>query len=380
MTQQTKPNLRQRILGLIRSETVLCVAVVLALASMIAVPPSPGYAGYIDWDTLALLFSLMAVMKGFQKLGLFTYLGSRLLKRTATTRKMIFVLVFLPFVLSMVITNDVSLITFVPFGLIVLRMIGREKLVVPVVVLQTVAANLGSMMTPMGNPQNLYLYAQSGMGFGRFCLLMLPYGALSAVCLAVLVICLKSTPVSGASVETKLGSARGLLCCAAGFGLCLLGIFNIVPPLAIAAITLVFLLVADRKLLASVDYSLLGTFVAFFIFVGNLGNIAVFQNFLASLLEHNVVLVAVLASQVISNVPAALLLSGFTDHWAELMVGCNLGGLGTLIASMASLISYKFVVKDYPEQKRRYLFWFTVCNLGLLVALVLLDFLLKAIG
>lgn len=380
MTQQTKPNLRQRILGLIRSETVLCVAVVLALASMIAVPPSPGYAEYIDWDTLALLFSLMAVMKGFQKLGLFTYLGSRLLQRTATTRKMIFVLVFLPFVLSMVITNDVSLITFVPFGLIVLRMIGREKLVVPVVVLQTVAANLGSMMTPMGNPQNLYLYAQSGMGFGRFCLLMLPYGALSAVCLAVLVICLKSTPVSGASVETKLGSARGLLCCAAGFGLCLLGIFNIVPPLAIAAITLVFLLVADRKLLASVDYSLLGTFVAFFIFVGNLGNIAVFQNFLASLLEHNVVLVAVLASQVISNVPAALLLSGFTDHWAELMVGCNLGGLGTLIASMASLISYKFVVKDYPEQKRRYLFWFTVCNLGLLVALVLLDFLLKAIG
>ena len=379
MTQQTKPNLRQRILGLIRSETVLCVAVVLALASMIAVPPSPGYAGYIDWDTLAMLFSLMAVMKGFQKLGLFTWLGSRLLQRTATTRKMICVLVFLPFVLSMVITNDVSLITFVPFGLIVLRMIGQEKLVVPLVVLQTVAANLGSMMTPMGNPQNLYLYAQSGMGFGRFCLLMLPYGALSAVCLAVLVICLKSTPVSGASVETKLGGTRGLLCCAAGFGLCLLGIFNIIPPLAIAAVTLVFLLFVDRKLLASVDYSLLGTFVAFFIFVGNLGNISVFQNFLASLLEHNVVLVAVLASQVISNVPAALLLSGFTDHWAELMVGCNLGGLGTLIASMASLISYKFVVKDYPEQKRRYLFWFTVCNLGLLLALVLLDFLLKAI-
>lgn len=380
MIQQTKRNLRQRALRFIRSETVLCVAVVLALASMIAVPPSPGYAGYIDWDTLALLFSLMAVMKGFQKLGLFTYLGSRLLQRTASTRKMVFVLVFLPFVLSMVITNDVSLITFVPFGLIVLRMIGREKLVVPVVVLQTVAANLGSMMTPMGNPQNLYLYAQSEMGFGRFCLLMLPYGVLSAVCLAVLVLCLKSVPVSGASVETKLGGARGLVCCAAGFGLCLLGIFNIVPPLAIAAVTLVFLLFADRKLLASVDYSLLGTFVAFFIFVGNLGNIAIFQNFLASLLEHNVVLVSVLASQVISNVPAALLLSGFTDHWAELMVGCNLGGLGTLIASMASLISYKFVVKDYPEQKRRYLFWFTVCNLGLLVALVLLDFLLKAIG
>lgn len=380
MTVQTNHKFRQKLLGFFRSETVLCVAVVLALASMIAVPPSPAYAGYIDWDTLAMLFSLMAVMKGFQKLGLFTYLGNRLLKHTATSRKMVFVLVFLPFVLSMVITNDVSLITFVPFGLIVLRMIGQEQLAVPLVVLQTVAANLGSMMTPMGNPQNLYLYAKSGMSFGQLCGLMLPYVAASAICLVVLVAFIKSVPVHGVAVETGLGKPRALVCCTVGFGLCLLGIFNIVPPLAIAAVTLVFLLFADRKLLASVDYSLLGTFVAFFIFVGNLGNISIFQNFLASLLKHNVVLVSVLASQVTSNVPAALLLSGFTDHWRDLIVGCNLGGLGTLIASMASLISYKFVVKDYPDQKRSYLLWFTLCNVVLLVVLLALDFLLKAIG
>lgn len=380
MTEQTTHNFKQKILSFLRGETVLCVAVVLALASMIAVPPGPGYAGYIDWDTLAMLFSLMAVMKGFQKLGLFTYLGNRLLKRTATSRRMVFVLVFLPFVLSMVITNDVSLITFVPFGLIVLRMIGQEKLAVPLVVLQTVAANLGSMMTPMGNPQNLYLYAKSGMTFGQLCGLMLPYVVASAICLVVLASFTKSVPVHGVAVETGLGKPKALVCCAIGFGLCLLGIFNIIPPLAIAAVTLVFLLFADRKLLASVDYSLLGTFVAFFIFVGNLGNISIFQNFLASLLKHNVVLVSVLASQVTSNVPAALLLSGFTDHWRDLIVGCNLGGLGTLIASMASLISYKFVVKDYPEQKRHYLLWFTLCNVALLAVLVGLDFLLKAIG
>ena len=380
MTEQTTHNFKQKILSFLRGETVLCVAVVLALASMIAVPPGPGYAGYIDWDTLAMLFSLMAVMKGFQKLGLFTYLGNRLLKRTATSRRMVFVLVFLPFVLSMVITNDVSLITFVPFGLIVLRMIGQEKLAVPLVVLQTVAANLGSMMTPMGNPQTLYLYAKSGMTFGQLCGLMLPYVVASAICLVVLVSFTKSVPVHGVAVETGLGKPKALVCCAIGFGLCLLGIFNIIPPLAIAAVTLVFLLFADRKLLASVDYSLLGTFVAFFIFVGNLGNISIFQNFLASLLKHNVVLVSVLASQVTSNVPAALLLSGFTDHWRDLIVGCNLGGLGTLIASMASLISYKFVVKDYPEQKRHYLLWFTLCNVALLAVLVGLDFLLKAIG
>ena len=380
MTEQTTHNFKQKILSFLRGETVLCVAVVLALASMIAVPPGPGYADYIDWDTLAMLFSLMAVMKGFQKLGLFTYLGNRLLKRTATSRRMVFVLVFLPFVLSMVITNDVSLITFVPFGLIVLRMIGQEKLAVPLVVLQTVAANLGSMMTPMGNPQNLYLYAKSGMTFGQLCGLMLPYVVASAICLVVLVSFTKSVPVHGVAVETGLGKPKALVCCAIGFGLCLLGIFNIIPPLAIAAVTLVFLLFADRKLLASVDYSLLGTFVAFFIFVGNLGNISIFQNFLASLLKHNVVLVSVLASQVTSNVPAALLLSGFTDHWRDLIVGCNLGGLGTLIASMASLISYKFVVKDYPEQKRHYLLRFTLCNVALLAVLVGLDFLLKAIG
>ena len=380
MTQQTDRNVKQAILGFFRSETVLCVAVVLALASMIAVPPSPAYAGYIDWDTLAMLFSLMAVMKGFQKLGLFTYLGNRLLKRTATSRRMVFVLVFLPFVLSMVITNDVSLITFVPFGLIVLRMIGQERLAVPLVVLQTVAANLGSMMTPMGNPQNLYLYAKSGMTFGQLCGLMLPYVVASAICLMVLVVFTKSVPVHGVAVETGLGKPKALVCCAIGFGLCLLGIFNIIPPLAIAAVTLVFLLFADRNLLASVDYSLLGTFVAFFIFVGNLGNISIFQNFLASLLKHNVVLVSVLASQVTSNVPAALLLSGFTDQWRDLIVGCNLGGLGTLIASMASLISYKFVVRDYPDQKRRYLLWFTLCNVAMLAILVALNFLLKAIS
>lgn len=380
MTQQTDRNVKQAILGFFRSETVLCVAVVLALASMIAVPPSPAYAGYIDWDTLAMLFSLMAVMKGFQKLGLFTYLGNRLLKRTATSRRMVFVLVFLPFVLSMVITNDVSLITFVPFGLIVLRMIGQERLAVPLVVLQTVAANLGSMMTPMGNPQNLYLYAKSGMTFGQLCGLMLPYVVASAICLMVLVVFTKSVPVHGVAVETGLGKPKALVCCAIGFGLCLLGIFNIIPPLAIAAVTLAFLLFADRNLLASVDYSLLGTFVAFFIFVGNLGNISIFQNFLASLLKHNVVLVSVLASQVTSNVPAALLLSGFTDQWRDLIVGCNLGGLGTLIASMASLISYKFVVRDYPDQKRRYLLWFTLCNVAMLTILVAVDFLLKAIS
>ena len=144
---------------------MLSVSIVLAVVSMFFVPPGPAYVAYIDWDTLALLFSLMAVVKGFQSEGFFEYIGSGLLKRTRSTRSMAAVLVFLPFFCSTVITNDVSLITFVPFAVSVLRMARQEALAVPLIILQTLAANLGSMLTPMGNPQNLYLYAQSGMGF-----------------------------------------------------------------------------------------------------------------------------------------------------------------------------------------------------------------------
>lgn len=355
----------------LRREAVLCIAAVLAVVSSFFVPPSAAYLSYIDWDTLALLFGLMAVMKGFQREGMFVFLGNQLLKRTASSRQMILVLVFLPFVCSMVITNDVSLLTFVPFGMIVLRLAHQERLAVPLVVLQTVAANLGSMLTPMGNPQNLYLYAQSGMGFGRFCLLMAPFVLLSGVCLGGMILLRKSEPVPPVAVETRLGSRKKLAYCTAGFLLCLLGLFQVIPPVSVAVVIAVFLLIADRKVLVGIDYPLLGTFVAFFIFVGNLGSLEAFKSFLASILAEHTGLTAVLASQIISNVPAALLLSGFTANWKGLIVGCNLGGLGTLIASMASLISYKLIVREYPEQRKRYLLWFTVSNVSLLAVLLL---------
>ena len=350
-----------------RRETVLCIAGILAVISLFFVPPS---AAYLDWDTLALLFALMAVVKGFQKGGLFLWLGNRLLLRTATSRAMLFLLVFLPFFFSMLVTNDVALITFVPFGLIVLHLSGRGELAVPLVVLQTAAANLGSMLTPMGNPQNLYLYTQSGMGFADLCLLMLPYVLLSALCLTVIILLLPSGAVSQVTMEAGLGSRRVLLLSALGFALCLGSIFKLIPPLAVAAVVGGFLLLTDRKLLASVDYALLGTFIAFFVFIGNLGAVEGFRNFLASILAGHEVVVSVLASQAISNVPAALLLSGFSRQWEGLIVGCNLGGLGTLIASMASLISYKFIAREYPQRKGAYLVWFTLCNVGLLAVLL----------
>lgn len=369
-----------KLLGFLKNETVLCAAVVLAVISAFLVPPSLDYVGYIDWDTLALLFSLMAVMKGFQQAGVFVSLGSRLLGRVSTTRTMLLVLVFLPFVLSMVMTNDVSLITFVPFGMVVLKMAGQESLMIPMVVLQTVAANLGSMLTPMGNPQNLYLYAQSGLDFWSFCGIMLPYVLLSAVCLGAMILFRRSQPVQVASLEHKVQNPKEVLWCCAGFALCLLGLFNLLPPLAIAAVTAVFLLIFNHPLLAKVDYSLLLTFIAFFVFIGNVGAMEEFQSFLTSILAGYEEIVSVLASQIISNVPAALLLSGFSQQWPQLIVGCNLGGLGTLIASMASLISYKQVVREYPRQKGKYFLWFTLCNVGMLAVLLLESWLLHSFG
>lgn len=367
----------QRALGFAKSEAVLSIAALLAVGSMAAVPPDKGYLDYIDWDTLALLFSLMAVSKGLQGQGVFDALGAGLLGRLSTTRQMLLVLTFLPFFVSMLVTNDVALITFVPFGLVVLEMAGCERLAIPLVVLQTAAANLGSMLTPMGNPQNLYLYNRSGMGFLEFCALLAPYAALSAAAIALLALLPKSEAMHAAVEPEGKGSGRRIALFAALGGVCLLSIAKLLPPLAAAGLTLAVLLIADRPLLKKLDYALLATFVAFFVFIGNMGRLPAFSAFLAGALAGREVEVAVAASQVISNVPAALLLAGYSENWPALIIGCDLGGLGTLIASMASLISYKFFARRYPAQKGRYLRWFTLANVGLLALLMILYYIIR---
>ena len=353
----------QRALGFAKSEAVLSIAALLAVGSMAAVPPDKGYLDYIDWDTLAMLFSLMAVSKGLQGQGVFDALGAGLLGRLSTTRQMLLVLTFLPFFVSMLVTNDVALITFVPFGLVVLEMAGCERLAIPLVVLQTAAANLGSMLTPMGNPQNLYLYNRSGMGFLEFC--------------ALLALLPKSEAMHAAVQPEGKGSGRRIVLFAALGGVCLLCIAKLLPPLAAAGLTLAVLLIADRPLLKKVDWALLATFVAFFVFIGNMGRLPAFSAFLAGALAGREVEVAAAASQVISNVPAALLLAGYSENWPALIIGCDLGGLGTLIASMASLISYKFFARRYPAQKGRYLLWFTLANVGLLALLMILYYVIR---
>ncbi len=363
-----------RLKGFFKEETVLCAAAVLAVLSMFFVPPDEQYMGYIDVRVLALLFSLMVVTTGLQKQGVFSVLASALLPKAEHTGQLRLLLVFLCFFSSMFITNDVSLITFVPFTVIVYTMAGLRPQMMMVIVLQTIAANLGSMLTPVGNPQNLYLYSVSGMSMTEFMKAMLGLTAVSGILL-----CLCCVLPGHQNMETDFQRKqlilddKGKLC--VGFYVVLfiaslLSVLRLLPyqvPLVLAVAGAVL---TDRSVLKKVDYSLLITFVSFFIFIGNMGRIEAVREFLSGILEGRELVIGFLSSQVISNVPAAVLLSGFTDNWKELLKGVNIGGLGTLIASMASLISYKLYVKEEPEKKSKYLLYFTGMNV--LFAAVLL--------
>ena len=370
----------------IQQETVLTVAAALAVLSMFFVPPDAQYAGYIDFRTLSTLFSLMSVMAGLRRQGVFDRLGRALLARTRNTLQLVLVLVGLCFFGSMLITNDVSLLTFVPFTFVVLNRLGPDahrSLLIPVVCMQTIAANLGSMLTPIGNPQNLYLYGKSGMSMGAFVRLMLPYTLVSLVLLLAwaAITCRKSSVILSAgsfSAQPDAPHNRNvILLDLILFAVCLLSVIRVLPYGVAFAAVLVCTLCADRGTLRAVDYSLLLTFVAFFIFIGNLGRIPAFSGWLQELLTGREVLVAVLASQLTSNVPAALLLSGFTAKTEFLIIGTNLGGLGTLIASMASLISYRQIARELPQEKGRYFGLFTLSNLVFLAILLGVWFILS---
>lgn len=367
-----------KIKNFIKKEIVLCVATVLAVISALFILPDGQYVDYIDFRTLGILLCLMCVMAGLQGLGVFRLIARQLLTRVKTLRGIVTILVLLCFFFSMVITNDVALITFVPFTVTVLGMLDgqiRTSQLIPVVVLQTIAANLGSMLTPIGNPQNLYLYGKAGLGMGEFLLLMLPYTMVSLLIILLLTCCRKGL---GQQLELNFeggmqleGKAWKLAVYLLLFIICLLAVAHILPYQVMLVIVLPVVAVMDHPVLKRVDYSLLLTFIAFFIFIGNMGRIPAFREFLQNIIQGNEVYTAVLSSQVISNVPAALLLSEFTTDYPALIVGVNLGGLGTLIASMASLISYKYIAADGDCNKGKYFCTFTIANICILILLVL---------
>ena len=360
-----------RVKAFLKKETVLCVAAVCAVATMFLVPPDSAYPGYIDLRVLCLLLCLMAVVAGFQSCGAFRWLAFQLLRRGGGGRTLGVILVLLPFFSSMLVTNDVALLTFVPFTLLLLEQVGCVSAVIPMLVLQTIAANLGSMATPVGNPQNLFLYAAYGLTAGEFFSATLPLTAASLVCLtaAALPVLPKALPELKLERET-LQQPRKLAVYGVLFALCLLTVFRILPYGVMTVIVLASIAVMEPKLLRGLDIALLATFVCFFIVSGNLGRVETVRGFLQALLERSTLLTAVGTSQVISNVPAAVLLSGFTDQWRPLLEGVNIGGLGTPIASLASLITLKLYLRWPGARAGRFLAVFSLANVvGLAVLL-----------
>lgn len=365
----------------LKKETVLCIAFLLAVISAFIVPVDSQYIEYMDFRVLVLLFALMTVMSGLQSLGIFEKLSYSLLKYVKSTRSLTLLLVSLCFFLAMFITNDVALITFVPFTILILEKIDSPKNLIPIIVLETIAANLGSMLTPIGNPQNLYLYGLSGLSISEFLLHMALSTIISFVLLIICSLFLKKEEITILETTNTFENKKPVLTAYyfVLFILCLLTVAYLIPYPVLLLVSIPVLLIWDNETLKKVDYSLLLTFISFFVFIGNMQRIPAVAEMISSLVEGKELITAFLTSQIISNVPAAMLLSGFTDNYKALLLGVNIGGLGSLIASLASLISFKYFanyVAKLPKEsnitKGKYLAHFTSMNV--LFAAFLLGF------
>ena len=363
----------------VKNEIVLCVAFILATISCFIIVPNKNYLEYIDFRTLSILFSLMITMAGFQKLSVFRQIGEALVNRTKTLRGLVIILVLLSFFSSMFITNDVALLTFVPFSIITLSIANKKDKYIIVIVLETLAANLGSMLTPLGNPQNLYLYSLSNMGLWSFVHLMLPYSLCSLILLLISVeffIGKKEGKLTKTQVNIYQRSKKDKLLIAIYvilFFVSILVVSRALPYYIGLIIVITAVILFDNRVLRKPDYSLLFTFIFLFIFIGNIKRIPVLSDFLSEIIKVNEVGVAILLSQLISNVPAAILCSGFTKDIVKLIVGTNLGGLGTLIASMASLISFKQYIYIDGADTKRYILVFTALNIIYLASLYMVH-------
>ncbi len=359
----------------VKKEAVFCISALCAIATMFIVLPDAEYVGYIDFHVLILLLCLMAVVAGFKSVGAFRWLTYQLLRHTNSGKILGITLVLLPFFASMLVTNDVSLLVFVPFTILLLSGLGCGKNIVPVIVLQTVAANLGSMATPVGNPQNLFLYSAYNLSAGEFFRTTLPLTLVSLVALILFsALLLPRTLLKQQLTEEKITDSRYLVLFAVLFVLCLLTVFRVMSHYILFAVIVLCILCLNKDtkkaVVRDVDFMLLLTFVCFFIVSGNLGRVDAVKEFLQSILDKSTLLTSVATSQIISNVPAAVLLSSFTDNWQELLAGVNIGGLGTPVASLASLITLKLYMNTKSSKVLKFLGVFTLANvLGLVILL-----------
>lgn len=357
----------------LKSQPVLAAAFAAALVTVFIIPPDKEYIGYVNRTVLIQLFSLMLAVAGMRSIGVFERATQLLLEKAGTVRRLGLVFVIICFISSMLVTNDVALITFVPLTLLTFEGISQKNLILTIV-LETVAANLGSMLTPIGNPQNLFLYDHYKLSADVFIRQTAPIGLFSLVLLIGLTFILPKEKCAVPQRKENTMDKMRLSVYSALFAVCLLTVLRAVPDRVCLICAVAAALILDRKLLLKVDYPLLATFLCFFIFVGNIGRVEAVREFFSQILTGRELIVSVGLSQVISNVPAAVMLSGFTDNGTKLLLGVNIGGLGTLIASLASLISFQFYRRSEGAGTGKYMLVFTAVNLGMLGVMLLFAF------
>ena len=362
---------------ILKDNAVLIIAIIAAAVTSIIVPPDKEYLGYFDFKTLACLFCVLAVVCALRNIRFFYTLAKAIVRKFRNTKIAILVLVYITFIGSMLIANDMALLTFLPLGYFILHTTKKEKYLAFAFIMQNIAANLGGMLTPFGNPQNLYLYSKFNIPDGEFVMIMLPPFIVAVVLItACCLIFVKSEPLEIQEKAASMPVWRVVVYLVL-FLLAIAMVFRFMPYQIGLIIIPIAILILDRQALAQVDYGLLLTFVFFFIFAGNMGRIEAVRSFFSYLLSINTLVFSAMSCQFISNVPSAILLSQFTDNYKELLLGVNIGGAGTLIASLASLITFKEYSKQDPGHTVRYVLKFTAFNFAFLIILTLFCYLIQ---
>lgn len=358
-----------RCISFFKNNVVMTIALLAAVLTGIIVPPDRQYITYFDFKTLTCLFCVLAVVCALKRINFFYIMAYQVVQKFKTARKSVLALVYITFIGSMLIANDMALLTFLPLGFIVLTSTHQEKYMTFTFIMQNIAANLGGMLTPFGNPQNLYLYTKFGIPNMEFMGIMAVPFVLSIVLITVCcLVFVKSEEMNIDGEKAELEPKRAILYLML-FILSIAIVFRSIPYWIGLVIIPIVLLVFEREALKMVDYPLLLTFVFFFIFSGNMARIGMVREFFSLLLEKSTLLFSILSCQVISNVPSAILLSQFTDNYRELLIGVNIGGVGTLISSLASLITFREYAKYNPSRTGYYVKQFSAFNFGFLIIL-----------
>ena len=357
-------------IGFAKKNIVMVIAMIAAMVTAVIVPPDAEYLGYFDLKTLTCLFCVLAVVCALKNIRFFYMLAHKIVELFKSARVAILALVYITFIGSMLIANDMALLTFLPLGYMVLEATGKRKYMAFTFIMQNIAANLGGMLTPFGNPQNLYLYTKFNIPTAEFMSIMAPPFVISIVMITLCCfIFVKAEPLKISEEKVELEPKRTVIYLLL-FALSIAIVFRGIPYWIGLIVIPAALLFLDRKALCQVDYPLLLTFVFFFIFSGNMARIDVVRDAFSYLLDKNTLVVSTLSCQAISNVPSAILLSQFTDNYAPLLVGVNIGGAGTLIASLASLITFREYVKHEPGKTAAYILKFSLFNFGMLAILL----------